>query len=80
MCLESEKMCCCYNAFLIILLTGNRMMAQNVDYFLLKLSTDEQMNILTKLVLDYQIKFENVLKSVKDEMLEMKEIFTNLER
>lgn len=41
MCLESEKMCCCYNAFLIILLTGNRMMAQNVDYFLLKLSTDE---------------------------------------
>lgn len=38
------------------------------------------MNILAKLVLDYQIKFENVLKSVKDEMLEMKEIFTNLER
>ena len=80
MCLESEKTCCCYNAFLTILLTGNCMMAQNVDYSLLKLSTDELVNILAKLVLDYQIKFENVLKSVKDEMLEMKEIFTNLER
>lgn len=41
MCLESEKTCCCYNAFLTILLTGNCMMAQNVDYSLLKLSTDE---------------------------------------
>ena len=50
-------------------------MMAHTEYYLLKLSKDE----LESLILDYQVKFDDVLKSVKGDMFEMKKEFTKLE-
>ena len=49
-------------------------MKAHIEYSLLKLSKHE----LTRLVLDYQVKLDDVLNSAKGDTLKMKKAFTKL--